>query len=170
MRVRTFAAIPIIAVALAGCSPDTVSPADFVTAHAQDARSVVAAVQKVDTGIQTAKDAGSNDDAMAKLDAVLDDTQSTFDKVSKVLKTAAKPKGVESSGTDMSSATDQLSTSMDTLRAYIDDKKPSELASHKKQWDTGRALWNQAVTTIWSAANASPLPTIKNAPPAPPAT
>jgi len=96
LSVRTFAAIPIIAVALAGCSGSdhTVSPADFVTAHAQDAQPVVAAVQSVDTGIQTA---GGDDYALAKLDAVLNDAQSTFDRVNKVLLTSAKPKGVESS-------------------------------------------------------------------------
>ena len=138
LSVRTFAAIPIIAVALAGCSGSdhTVSPADFVTAHAQDAQSVVGAVQSVDTGIQTA---GGDDYALAKLDAVLNDAQSTFDRVNKVLLTSAKPKGVESSETEMWSATAKLSDSMKTLRAHIDDKKPSELADHKKQWDTGGA-------------------------------
>jgi hypothetical protein len=175
LSVRTFAAIPIIAVALAGCSgsDQTVSPADFVTAHAQDAQSVIAAVRSVDTGIHTVKDAvgaGGDGYAMVKLDGVLNDAQSTFDRVNKVLLTAAKPKGVESSGTEMCSATDKLSASMKTLRAYIDDKKPSELADHKKQWDTGRAWWNQAVTAIWSAASTSPLPTMENAPTAPPAS
>jgi hypothetical protein len=175
LSVRTFAAIPIVAVALAGCSgsDQTVSPGDFVTAHAQDAQSVIAAVRSVDTGIHTVKDAagaGGDGYAMVKLDGVLNDAQSTFDRVNKVLLTAAKPKGVESSETEMWSATDKLSASMKTLRAYIDDKKPSELADHKTQWDTGRAWWNQAVTAIWSAASASPLPTMENAPTAPPAT
>jgi hypothetical protein len=70
----------------------------------------------------------------------------------------------------MSLATDKLSEAMKTARAYIDDRQPSELADYKQQWDTGRAWWNQAVTAIWVAAGASPLPTMENAPTAPPAT
>lgn len=175
MSMRTFAAIAIITVALAGCSgsDQTVSPADFVTAHAQAAQSVIAAVRAVDTGIHTVKDAagaGGDGYAVVQLDAVLNDAQSTFDRVNKVLLTAAKPKGVESSEAEMWSATDKLSASMKMLRAYVDEKKPSELADHKTQWDTGRAWWNQAVTAIWSAASASPLPTMENAPTALPAS
>jgi hypothetical protein len=147
LSARTFAAIPIIAVALAGCSgsDQTVSPADFVTAHAQDAHSVVAAVQEVATAVQNLPAlAGPGD--WATLDVVLNDTQSTFDKVNRVLLEAAKPKGVESSETEMWSSTDELSNAMKSVRAYVDDQKPSQLADYKKHWDQGRAWWNQAVT------------------------
>jgi hypothetical protein len=77
-----------------------------------------------------------------------------------------KPKGVESSETEMWSATDELSGAIKSARAYVDDEKPSELADYKKHWDQGRAWWNQAVTAIWQAAG-QPAPTIDNAPTAP---
>jgi len=67
----------------------------------------------------------------------------------------------------MYSATDELSSAMKAQRAFIDDRKPSQLADYKKHWDQGRAWWNQAVTKIWEAA-AAPMPTIANAPTAPP--
>jgi hypothetical protein len=145
-----------------------VSPTDFVTAHAADANSVVAAVQEVQQReILWNESGGSDPPTSASFDAVMSDAQSTFDKVNKVLLDAPKPKGVESGETEMWSATDELSNAMKSARAYVDDQKPSELADWHKHWDTGRAWWNQAVTPIWQAASVPP-PTLDNAPTAPP--
>lgn len=63
----------------------------------------------------------------------------------------------------MWSATGELSSAMKSVRAYLDDGKPSQLADYKTHWNQGRAWWNQAVTRIWQAASAPP-PTIANAP------
>jgi hypothetical protein len=70
----------------------------------------------------------------------------------------------------MWSATNELSDAMKTMRAFFDDRKPSQLADYYKHWDTGRAWWNQSVTATWSAANNGTAPTISNAPTAPPPT
>jgi hypothetical protein len=82
-----------------------------------------------------------------------------------------KPKGVESSETEMCSATEELSKAMTSARAFVDDHKPSQLPDDKKHWDQGRAWWNQTVLAIWLAAKqgaASPI--IEHAPTARPVT
>jgi hypothetical protein len=56
---------------------------------------------------------------------------------------------------------------MVSARAYIDDKKVSEMADYRKHWDNGRAWWNEAVTAIWKAANQAPPPTVSDAPSGP---
>jgi hypothetical protein len=172
------AAVPIAVVVLAACSSEdaAVSPNDFVIAHAQDAHSVVVSVQEVQAGVGImtnaimADDSGGGDtSALASFDGVLSDAQSSFDKVNQVLLEAPKPKGVESSETEMWSATDELSSALKSARAFVDDQKPSEMADFKTHWDQGRAWWNQAVTKIWQAASAT-APTMDNAPTAPPPT
>jgi hypothetical protein len=161
-------AVPVLA-ACAGSEDATVSPTDFVTAHAKDAHSVVVTVQAVQASVGImANDSGAGDpSALATFDGILSDAQSSFDQANRVLLDAPKPKGVEASETEMWSATDELSNAMKSARAYVDDQKPSELADYKKHWDTGRAWWNQAVTPIWQAASVPP-PTIDDAPTAPP--
>ena len=156
---------------VAACSVDdpTVSPKDFVSAHAQDAHSVVVSVQEVEAGIGIMGNDPSSSDAsaMVSFDGILSNAQSSLENVSNTLLSAAKPKGVDSSETEMWSATDELSTAVKSLRAYVDDQKPSDMTDFHHHWDQGRAWWNQAVTPIWQAAGAS-APTIENAPAAPP--
>jgi len=69
----------------------------------------------------------------------------------------------------MWSATDELSQAMKSLRAYVDDQKPSDLADYKTHWDQGRAWWNQAVDKVWGETS-TPAPSIPDAPSAPPPT
>jgi hypothetical protein len=119
----------------------TVSPTDFVTAHAADAHSVVVAVREVQGAPEILQNdsGGSDPSTFESFDEILSDAQSTFDKVNKVLPDAPKLKGVESGETEMWSATDELSSAMKSARAFVDDQKPSELADRHKHWDTGRA-------------------------------
>jgi hypothetical protein len=92
----------------------TVSPTDFVTAHAADAHSVVVAVQEVQGPPRSCRTipAVAIRSRFASFDEILSDAQSTFDKVNKVLPDAPKLKGVESGETEMWSATDELSSAM----------------------------------------------------------
>jgi len=59
-----------------------VSPNDFVSAHAQDAHSVVVSVQEVEAGIGIMGNDPSSSDAsaMVSFDGVLSDAQSSFEK------------------------------------------------------------------------------------------
>jgi hypothetical protein len=167
--------VPIAATVVAACSftDPTVEPSEFVAAHAHDAQEVLDAVKQVDAGGTVLKDSGEfgidATSAFAGFDAVLSKAQATFDSVNHTLLMAPKPKGLESSLTEMWSATDELSQAMKSGRAYVDDQKPSQLADWRKHWDTGRGWWNQAVTPIWQAAHQTP-PTIEDAPTAPPAS
>lgn len=173
LRCRS-AAAPFLAVLVIGtilvtpyAKADVVSPSDFVTAHANDAHSVVVAVQEVQDGVGIMANSGSGSTSdLASLSGLMSDAQSTFDSVNGVLLNAPKPRDNECSATELWSATGELSSAMKSVRAYLDDSKPSQLADYKTHWNQGRAWWNQAVTRIWQAANASP-PTVPNAPNAP---
>lgn len=114
-------------------------------------------------------DSFNSPSALASFDGVVNDAQSSFDKVHNVLLEAAKPKGVEDGEVEMWSATDELSHAMKSLRAYVDDQKPSDIADYKTHWDQGRAWWNQAVEKVWGETSI-PAPSIPNAPSAPPPT
>lgn len=171
-------AVPIaVATMSTACSDvageQTISPADFVAYHQADAKSVVAAVESVVKSVDVLAGAPGGIDNPAisvAFDTNLDSAQSTFKKVENTLLDAVKPRGVESSETELWSATRELSKALDSLRAYVDDRKPSELVEYKKHWDQGRAWWNQAINSIWQAANYLSSPTIPNAPEAPPTT
>jgi hypothetical protein len=134
--------LPPLPVSSPHAQPATpLSPVEFVSAHTQDAHSVIVAAQEVQAGagIMANDSDGSDPSALASFDGILSDAQSTFDKLNKVLLDAPKPKGVESSETEMCSATDELSSAMKSARAYVDDQKPSELSGYKPRRDTGRA-------------------------------
>lgn len=167
--VASLVTVPVVGTLLAPCSgaDDTVSPSDFVSAYAKDAHSVVVSVQEVQDGVGIMADSGSGSTSdLASLDGIMSDAQSTFDSVNQALLNGPVPSGNECSKTEMWSATGELSSAMKSVRAFLDDNKPSQLADYKTHWNQGRAWWNQAVTRIWQAANASP-PTITNAPNAP---
>jgi hypothetical protein len=132
--VPSFAAVPLVGALLAPCSgaDDTVSPTDFVSAHAKDAHSVVVAVQEVQAGVGVMADSGSGRSSdLASLDGLISDAQSTFDDVNHVLLDAPKPKDNGCSATEMWSATGELSSAMKSVRDYLDDGKPSQLADYK---------------------------------------
>lgn len=167
MRTRIILAAPAIACSACDAeSEPTVTPPAFVSAQSQDATAVVNTVQTVDVAIA---DAASGNTDMVTLSGVLANAQGTFDRVNNVLLSAPHPTGVESSETEMCSATNEFSSAMKSGRAWIDDKKPSELVDYRKHWDQGKAWWNQAVVPIWTAAGSTP-PTIASAPTAPPIT
>jgi hypothetical protein len=157
-------AAAVLAVAASACSAHTVSPSDFASAHGKDAHAVVVAAQEVESDaaiMAVSREAGPA--TLASFYEVIDKAKSAFDTAGHNLLLVDKPAGLEQSDDEMRAATNELSSAMKALRAFIDDGKPSELAEYKKHWNQGRAWWNQAVTAIWQAAN-TPAPTVANAP------
>jgi hypothetical protein len=59
----------------------------------------------------------------------------------------------------MYGAVDQLSTAIDSDRAFVDVQKSPELINFGQHWKRGRAEWNEAVAKIWNAAGETP-PTV----------
>jgi hypothetical protein len=158
-------AAAVLAVAAASaCSARAVSPGDFASAHGKDAHAVVVAVQEVESDaaiMAVSREAGPS--TRASFYGIIDHAKSAFDTAGHNLLLVGKPAGLEQSDDEMWAATDELSSAMKALRAFIDDGNPSELADYKKHWNQGRAWWNQAVTAIWQAAN-TPAPTVANPP------
>jgi hypothetical protein len=136
------------------------SAADYAKAHAKDANSVVVSVQEVQraTGIY----ADAPDPAAAvTLQGIMSDAKDSFEKVKQsMLPQDTPPAGLEETRDEMYGAVDQLSTAIDSDKAFVDDQKPSELSDFAQHWKRGRAEWNEAVTKIWSAAGMTP-PTVK---------
>ncbi len=139
---------------VAGCST-SVSPADYVTAHAQDAHSVVVSVQSVQAATGIYDVAAADIAAAAALQQILSDAKGTFEHAKTTFASAKKPSGVGDAGDEMFGAVDELSTAISADKAFVDNQRPSDLAdfgTHSKQ---GRVWWNEAVTKIWSAASQS---------------
>lgn len=159
----TTVALLHLAGVLTSCARNaSVPPAEFVSAYAQQAQSVVAAVQKVESNAEIMTSKSSDTSAWASFDAILRDAQSTFGTVNAALLHALTPKGVESSGTEMWSATDELNTAVQAALRYVDGRQPAQLRDYQKHWETGRSWWNQAVSPIWRAAGET-APTIPEA-------
>lgn len=142
----------------------TVSPSDFVKGNADHARQVVWAAEHVREATD-ALDADRDADPQTVLthfDSSLIESQNVFDRVNKVLSEAALLKGndLQNYADEMRAATDEMSKAMVSMRAWIDDRKVSEMAETREHWHNGRDGWNEAVTAIWKAANQAPPPTI----------
>jgi hypothetical protein len=136
---------------------ETVSPADFVNQHANDAHSVVASVQAVEKAMLASCDAGIAD--RASFQQTLSEAKDKFDAVDKslVASTSNPPAGLESAYNEMEKAVVQLSNAVSTASSFVDSQKPSDLKNYSKQWQQGRRQWNEAVTNIWNAAGQPPL-------------
>jgi hypothetical protein len=139
--------------------PQTVSPADFVNAHTNDAQSVVAGVQAVEKAMRASCDVGIGD--RAAFQQQLSDAKESFDKVGSSLMPSASnpPTGLESAYNEMENAAVQLSNAVSAASSFVDSQKPSDLANYSKQWQQGRKQWNEPVAKIWSAARKPP-PTV----------
>jgi hypothetical protein len=172
MRLNPAASILVLTALLSGCSEQTVSPSDFVKAHADYAHRVVVSGQEVEggIGILTEEPGSADTSTLAAFDSLLSDAQASLEAVNKNLLSAPKPAGFDSSGVEMWSATNELVDAIKSLRAFVDDQKPSDLSSYRDHWNQGRAWWNQAVTPVWQAGGSLPIPTFDNAPKAPPVT
>ena len=133
-------------------APQTVSPADFVNAHTNDANSVVASVQTVNTAMPRcdARIAG------APLQQQLSDANASFEEVRGKLRLSAPnsnpPTGHERAYDEMKTAVERLSSAVSTAKSFVDSQKPSELENFTSEWNDARAQWNHAVTEIWMAA------------------
>ena len=145
-------------------APQTVSPADFVNAHTNDANSVVASVQTVNTAMPRcdARIAGAplqqqlSDANRAPLQQQLSDANASFEEVRGKLRLSAPnsnpPTGHERAYDEMKTAVERLSSAVSTAKSFVDSQKPSELENFTSEWNDARAQWNHAVTEIWMAA------------------
>lgn len=158
-----------VAAVVVACSNSGISAAEFANNLEQDAAAVVDACQRVEATTNSTT-LGTGNTLLANVDTVLSRSQSTFEAVGQRLLKSPKPRGVESSATEMWSATNELGEAMKSARAYFDSNKPSDLSAFRVHWDTGRAWWNQGVVAIWEAASKITKPMITGAPTAPPPT
>jgi hypothetical protein len=135
---------------------ETVSPTDFVNAHADDADSVAVSARAVEKAMLASCDAGIAD--RASFQQTLSEAKDKFDAVDKSLVASASnpPTGQESAYNDMEKAVVQLSNAVSTASSFVDSKKPSDLKNYSTQWQQGRQQWNEAVTNIWKAAGQTP--------------
>ena len=151
--------------ALWALPPETVSPRDFVNAHANDAQRVVDSAQAVEgeNAILAKCDVDIGD--RASFQQHLSDAKDSFDNVGNSLAPSASnpPAGYESAYSDMEKAVVQLSNAVSAASSFVDAQKPSDLANYSKQWQQGRNQWNEAVTNIWKAAGKPP-PTVDETP------
>jgi hypothetical protein len=143
----------------------TISPAEFVRTHEDEAQRVADGVEAVErikaTLLQKDKDVA----AKTSVQSTLSDQKDSFGAVRDSLVSSASnpPAGYESDYAEMVTTVGQLSDAVTTFGSFIDAKTPSDLATLRKQWTTqwecGRDQWDKAVKDIWNAAHRPP-PTV----------
>jgi hypothetical protein len=140
---------------------DTVSAADFVKAHHNDADSVVDTVRAVQERKTMVASCDSDIATRASFQQTLSDAKDEFDAVNNKLvssaatmraESTANPPTLESAYIEMETAVAQLSDAVSTASSFVDSQKPSDLANYRTQWTQGSQHWNKAVTKIWDEA------------------
>lgn len=145
-------------VLLTACSDDGTTAKSFVDSQANSAHAVVVSVH----GVQQATDLYTNDpgpSTAVSFQQLLSTTKNTLTDARQSLGAADKPADLSDDVYKMENAIDELTTAIDSDRAFVDDEKPSDLADFGTHWKSGRVSWNEAVTKIWNAAGEMP-PTV----------
>ncbi len=162
--------VAALTVTLAGCGsstqsatgmPTTTTPAgsSYVTKQAHDAHVVVVSYQEVQAGAQMLGD-GSNDvSTAASFQQLLTQAKGGFDGAENSFILADTPNGTGDANKEAAAAIREFSDAMSSARAYVDNRKPSDLADFGTHWGQGRKWWNEAVNKLWGAAN-QPAPTV----------
>ncbi len=148
-------------------APTTQSPpkpsaeTQYVTKQAHDAHVVVVSYQEVQAGVQVLSQDGGDASTAASFQQILSQAKDGFDgsELSFASFGLAVPKGLGDANTEASAAIREFSDAMSSARAYVDNRKPSDLASYGTHWNQGRKWWNEAVGKLWGAAH-QPAPTV----------
>ncbi len=148
-------------------APTTQSPpkpsaeTQYVTKQAHDAHVVVVSYQEVQAGVQVLSQGGGDASTAASFQQILSQAKSGFDssELSFASFGLAVPKGLGDANDEASAAIREFSDAMSSARAYVDNRKPSDLASYSTHWNQGRKWWNEAVGKLWGAAH-QPAPTV----------
>ena len=148
-------------------APTTQSPpkpsaeTQYVTKQAHDAHVVVVSFQEVQGGVQILSQGNGDATTMASFQQLLSQAKDGFDsaELSFASFSLAVPKGLGDANTEASAAIREFSDAMSSARAYVDNRKPSDLASYSTHWNQGRKWWNEAVVKLWGAAHV-PAPTV----------
>ncbi len=148
-------------------APTTQSPpkpsaeTQYVTKQAHDAHVVVVSYQEVQAGVQVLSQGGGDASTAASFQQILSQAKSGFDssELSFTSFGLAVPKGLGDANDEASAAIREFSDAMSSARAYVDNRKPSDLASYSTHWNQGRKWWNEAVGKLWGAAH-QPAPTV----------
>lgn len=149
---------------LAGCSSSggggsSASEARrYVTAHADEARTVQVDVQLVQAEIGLL----SNDDnACYKLET---DTSNAHDELDRIrddfLIDAHLDSSVGNQESEMYDAVNELKNSMAAINTYCDDPTPSHANSAVTQFQRGVAYWDESARLLWRAADMAKPPLI----------
>jgi len=148
-------------------APTTQSPpkpsaeTQYVTKQAHDANVVVVSFQEVQGGVQILSQGNGDATTMASFQQLLSQAKDGFDgsELSFASFDLAVPKGLGDANDEASAAIREFSDAMSSARAYVDNRKPSDLASYGTHWNQGRKWWNEAVVKLWGAAH-QPAPTV----------
>jgi len=148
-------------------APTTQSPpkpsaeTQYVTKQAHDAHVVVVSYQEVQAGVQVLSQGGGDASTAASFQQILSQAKGGFDssELSFASFGLAVPKGLGDANDEASAAIREFSDAMSSARAYVDNRKPSDLASYSTHWNQGRKWWNEAVGKLWGAAH-QPAPTV----------
>lgn len=161
--VRTAALAAAVVLLAAGCSGQGQTPAQKASGYISHHGAEALAVQQDITAVQAAMTrvvAQSSTETVNSLALV---AQQAHDDLSSGKDSFAQVGGggdVGNAITDVYSAVNDLKNAMGGIVAFTGDPNPATQAKMITQYQSAVAEWNDAVTTIWSAAGQATPPTV----------